>query len=299
MTDIPALIAALRFAADAHANQRRKGAGQEPYINHLIEVLHLVIEGAGTDDIHLLQAALLHDVVEDTAFTKADIAARFGPQVADIVMECSDDMSLPREERRRRRIEAATAKSAAFKTVKAADMISNLRALLTSPPAGWPPEWRLGYAGTVRRMAQAIAGAAPNLDRTLARELERVEQALRAEEAAEGPHAPARTDGERLLAAEAGQPVHLVYMANTEAASIGEPEREKLAGIAQSFFPSVTMQDAEGIYEGRRRAILLLRIRTDDTNGVVALASRVCEAFGQRFVGVEVDGRYVRIYAGG
>jgi hypothetical protein len=67
--------------------------------------------------------------------------------------------------------------------------------------------------------------------------------------------------------------------------------------IAQSFFPSLTMQDAEGIYEGRRRPILLLRIRTDDTNGVVALASRVCEEFAQRFVGIEVDGRYIRIYA--
>lgn len=294
MTTVEALIAALRFAADAHVNQRRKGAAQEPYINHLIEVLALVQHSAGEGDVELLQAALLHDVIEDTALTREDLRQRFGDRVASIVVECSDDMSLPREERRRRRIEDAAGKSAAFKTVKAADMISNLRALLRAPPAGWPPEWRLGYAGTVRKMADAIAGAAPELDRLLAAELDAIQEEL--SEARQQGYAAARIDGEKLLAAEVGQPVHLVYMANTQVETIGDAERERLALLVQDFFPSVTMQDADGVYEGVRRPILLLRIRTDDTNAIVALASRICEAFRQRFVGVEVDGRYVRIY---
>ena len=43
--------------------------------------------------------------------------------------------------------------------------------------------------------------------------------------------------------------------------------------------------------------MLISRIRTDSTDAVVALAQRLCIAFEQRFVGVEVGGRYIRIYA--
>jgi hypothetical protein len=57
------------------------------------------------------------------------------------------------------------------------------------------------------------------------------------------------------------------------------------------------VQPAEAIYEGRRRSILLARIRTDSTDAVVDLAQHLCIAFHQRFVGVEVSGRYIRIYA--
>ena len=59
----------------------------------------------------------------------------------------------------------------------------------------------------------------------------------------------------------------------------------------------MTILPAEAIYEGRRRPILMARIRTDSTEAVVELAQRLCIAFDQRFVGVEVGGRYVRIYA--
>jgi hypothetical protein len=57
------------------------------------------------------------------------------------------------------------------------------------------------------------------------------------------------------------------------------------------------VQPAEAIYEGRRRSILLARIRTDSTDAVVDLAQHLWIAFHQRFVGVEVSGRYIRIYA--
>ena len=48
--DLRRLTKALLFAADAHRNQRRKGAAQEPYLNHLVEVLDLVVQATeGTD----------------------------------------------------------------------------------------------------------------------------------------------------------------------------------------------------------------------------------------------------------
>src|SRR5262249_4728035 len=121
IAELPRLTKALFFAAEAHRNQRRKGAAQEPYLNHLIEVVDLVVQATDSADMDLVIAALLHDVVEDTPTTYVDVTTSFG----EIVLENSDDMSLPKGERRRARI------------VKMADIISNLRAIAVSPPAGW------------------------------------------------------------------------------------------------------------------------------------------------------------------
>ena len=62
------------------------------------------------------------------------------------------------------------------------------------------------------------------------------------------------------------------------------------------LFPSATVQIAEGIHEGQRRSMLIGRIRTDSSDAVVDLAQRLCIAFDEPFVGIEVDGRYIRIY---
>ena len=116
-TQITRLTGALAFAAQAHANQRRKGAAQEPYINHLIEVLDLVAQATGGEDTDLLIAALLHDACEDTAISRGELAERFGDRVAQIVHENSDDMSLPKDERRRKRIAGMSSKSPAARIV--------------------------------------------------------------------------------------------------------------------------------------------------------------------------------------
>lgn len=137
--DLRRLTKALLFAAEAHRNQRRKGAAQEPYLNHLIEVLDLVVQATDGTDMDMVLAALLHDVVEDTSTTYEDIVANFGEHVAQIVHENSDDMSLPKDERRRARIAAMPLKSREAKIVKMADVISNLRAIAVSPLLDGPP----------------------------------------------------------------------------------------------------------------------------------------------------------------
>ena len=64
-SEVRRLTKALAFAAEAHRNQRRKGASEEPYINHLIPAVDLVASVEG-GDMDVLIAALLHDVLEDT-----------------------------------------------------------------------------------------------------------------------------------------------------------------------------------------------------------------------------------------
>ncbi len=73
---------AYRFAKAAHKGVRRRSG--EPYILHPIAVAKIVISELGLGSTSIC-AALLHDVVEDTEFTREDIEANFGTKIADIV----------------------------------------------------------------------------------------------------------------------------------------------------------------------------------------------------------------------
>jgi HD domain-containing protein len=292
--DLRRLTKALLFAADAHRNQRRKGAAQEPYINHLIEVLDLVVQATDGTDMDAVLAALLHDVVEDTPTTYADVATNFGEGIAKIVRENSDDMSLPKSDRRRARIAAMPHKSRQARIVKIADVISNLRAIAISPPAGWSADRKLGYLEACRQLVDAARGTNAAIERIFDQTAADVERAVREE-------LPFAINGREVAARHLenaiGQPVHLIYLPNTENRTLAEGDIDRLCELIGRSFPAATVQRAEAVFEGGRRSILMVRIRTDSTDAVVELAQRLCIAFDQRFVGVEVGGRYIRIYA--
>ena len=288
------LTRALTYAAEAHANQRRKGAAQEPYLNHLVEVMDLVARATGGQDIELLIAALLHDVVEDTAVTQDQLAQTFGERVARVVHENSDDMSLPKDERRRQRIAGMAKKSADARMVKTADVISNLRAMATSPPAGWTADRKLGYLEGCRQLIDAGRGANSTLEAVFDETAAATEQAIRDE--AEG-EAEGRLSAVRELERGIGQPVHVVVVPNTRNRELGEADVDKLCGIIVRTFPSAVVQEAHGVYDGFRRPILTAHIRSDSTEAIVALAQKLCLAFDERFIGIDVGGRYIRIYA--
>jgi (p)ppGpp synthase/HD superfamily hydrolase len=82
---------ALQYAAEVHADQRRKGK-DEPYLSHVLRVAGLVAHYGG-DETQIIAAAL-HDAAEDRGGpqTLAEIQARFGTGVAEIVRECSDSL---------------------------------------------------------------------------------------------------------------------------------------------------------------------------------------------------------------
>jgi (p)ppGpp synthase/HD superfamily hydrolase len=131
------ILAAAMFAAEKHAAQKRKGEAAEPYVNHLIEVAQLIAGSSEQLDANLVMAGLLHDTIEDTGTTVEELERRFGSDIAALVVEVTDDKSLPKEVRKALQAETAPRKSVRAQVIKLADKISNLRSLLVSPPANW------------------------------------------------------------------------------------------------------------------------------------------------------------------
>lgn len=177
--DVIRTLNAAVAAAKLHTRQRRKGAAEEPYINHLLEVATLVAEATDGRDTNLIIAALLHDAIEDQAMPRSGIAAMFGEDVAALVEEVTDDKSLAAAVRKRLQVENAPHKSTRAKILKLADKISNVRAIAVSPPADWSPARRRAYVRWGRDVVAGLAGAAPTLERQFERVADAAEEAAR------------------------------------------------------------------------------------------------------------------------
>jgi guanosine-3',5'-bis(diphosphate) 3'-pyrophosphohydrolase len=159
MKDGPALILdAAAFAADKHRNQRRKDKGGSPYINHPIGLAALLANEGGVTDARVLAAALLHDTIEDTETTPAELEERFGAAIKDIVLEVTDDKSLPKAERKQLQVEHAPHISREAKLVKLADKIGNLGDILASPPADWPTARKREYFEWANDVVNGLRG---------------------------------------------------------------------------------------------------------------------------------------------
>jgi (p)ppGpp synthase/HD superfamily hydrolase len=156
MTDagIVLITSACDFAARRHVSQRRKGDAGEPYVNHLAEVAQLLARASEGDAV-LVAAGYLHDTLEDTATTYEELVDLFGPEIAALVAEVTDDKSLPKAERKRLQIAKAPSKSVRARLLKIADKTSNLRALVTSPPTGWD---RARVADYIEWAEKVVAG---------------------------------------------------------------------------------------------------------------------------------------------
>ena len=154
---------AFDFACRKHAQQRRKGAGQEPYVNHLAEVAQLVAQATQGKDADLVIAALLHDTVEDQGVKREEIVTRFGEDVASLVMEVTDDKSIDKSDRKRLQIEHAAHISTRAQMLKIADKTSNLRSVQHSPPP-WPLSRKQRYFAWAKAVVDNARGANPWLE---------------------------------------------------------------------------------------------------------------------------------------
>ena len=175
MNEIQSILSAVQYAAEKHSGQKRKGAADEPYVNHVIEVAHLV-STAISGDTNVVIAALLHDVIEDTDVTAAELNRRFGRDVASLVVEMTDDKSLPKEERKLLQIEHAPKMSVRAQTIKLADKISNLQSILSSPPAGWDYKRKRRYFEWGKQVVDALSSPNPVLKAEFERTYQRFQE---------------------------------------------------------------------------------------------------------------------------
>ena len=101
----------------------------------------LVASVGQVDDVEVLIAAVLHDVLEDTPTSAAEVENRFGERVCGFVRALSDDKSLPRRRRREITLRELPATEALVKVIKLADLSSNIKLL----PPTWSDDHKLEY----------------------------------------------------------------------------------------------------------------------------------------------------------
>jgi (p)ppGpp synthase/HD superfamily hydrolase len=160
-------VDALRFSAVAHQAQTMLGSDL-PYLVHVVSVAGEVIAALplvpGVDADLAVTCALLHDTVEDTAITVAEIRARFGDAVAAGVAALSKDPALTDKTAAMvdslRRI---TCEPREIAIVKLADRITNM----AEPPAHWDKAKREAYRAEATVIADTLGYASPALEARL------------------------------------------------------------------------------------------------------------------------------------
>jgi guanosine-3',5'-bis(diphosphate) 3'-pyrophosphohydrolase len=162
--DIGIVIKAASFAADKHRKQRRKDADASPHMNHPIALADLLANQGGVSDPGVLCAALLHDTIEDTDTTPEELRAAFGDEIADVVLEVTDDKTLAKKLRKQLQIEHARHASPRAKLVKLADKICNLRDLAATPPADWSAQRKADYFDWAREVVAGLRGSHAELE---------------------------------------------------------------------------------------------------------------------------------------
>lgn len=172
------LLKAGDFSARKHADQRRKGPEQVPYVNHPLRVARYLAEVGGVEDVHILCAALLHDTIEDTDTSEAELRREFGDAITDLVLEVSDDKSLPKEERKRRQIVHAPEVSVGATQIKIADKLSNIEDVSEAPPAGWTLQRRIEYLDWTERVVDGLTDLNPALEQRYREALARARERL-------------------------------------------------------------------------------------------------------------------------
>jgi (p)ppGpp synthase/HD superfamily hydrolase len=180
----PGVERAILVALEAHSGQWRKGEGSVPYVVHPIHVALILSRlGAGEE---VLQAALLHDVVEDCpGWTVLRVSEEFGEPVARVVAELTEDKSKTWQERKQGAIEAVPRLSSQALLIKAVDKLHNLETLLASLRDGPDPAqvWARFSGGRQRTLSMArqlVHALQARVPAPLAEALERVLRDLEA-----------------------------------------------------------------------------------------------------------------------
>ena len=156
MSNLQLQFKALNYAAEQHKAQRRKGNESVPYINHPIKVTTILTQFIAEPSDELIAAALLHDVVEDTDATIDDIINLFGPTIAAIVQEVTDDKSLSKAESKQKQIDHAPHLSSPAKLIRIADKIANVRDICGENIPDWDYKTKIEYLNWAEEVVAAL-----------------------------------------------------------------------------------------------------------------------------------------------
>lgn len=158
------LLKAIAFAAEKHRHQRRKDPEASPYINHPIDLANVLVQEARVRDTTVLMAAILHDTLEDTETTPDELAAAFGGEVRDIVIEVTDNKQLKKRKRKELQVKHSPHLTRKARLVKLADKICNLRDVAVNPPARWPLKRQIEYFDWAKSVIDGIRGTHARLE---------------------------------------------------------------------------------------------------------------------------------------
>ena len=158
------LARAATFACKAHDGQTRDD-DKTPYAIHLFRVVEYLRSIALERDEDVLCAAFLHDTIEDTGHTFDSVAGPFGPAVASLVVELTNDNRLPKAQRRAAMIEHIPHISPQAKRIKLSDRLDNVSDLLRSGNSSKEKCER--YIRETAQIMQACHGACPPLESAL------------------------------------------------------------------------------------------------------------------------------------
>jgi guanosine-3',5'-bis(diphosphate) 3'-pyrophosphohydrolase len=142
-----------------------------PGSHHPIEVTAILAEIGGVQDIDVLQAALLHDTIEDTETDSDELEAHFGSRVCAIVVEVTDDKSLEKAARKAKQVEHAPHLTNDAQSLKLADKISNVYDVAFNKPADWAPQRQLDYFDWASRVVAGLRGCNSALEAEFDRQM--------------------------------------------------------------------------------------------------------------------------------
>lgn len=133
MNHTPQIRKAIQFAARKHHGQMRADREPLPYITHLFSVALLVAEDGADDDT--VSAALLHDTIEDTGTSRAELVEAFNERVADLVeavteVKMENGQKVPWKDRKLRYLATVEAADDEALLIATADKIDNIESAL-------------------------------------------------------------------------------------------------------------------------------------------------------------------------
>ena len=149
---------AIKFATLKHVSINQKVPGTElPYVVHLSNVaMEILMANANTENFNValaIQAALLHDTIEDTDTTFSEVEENFGLEVANAVMALTKNESLPKEEQMMDSLQRIKKLPHEVWAVKMADRITNLQ----KPPSHWDNEKKKKYRAEAQVILDELA----------------------------------------------------------------------------------------------------------------------------------------------